>query len=121
MHLQAVVSFGLIKGECKKLLFVFLLCIAFCVPFCALFTTQIFALILFYESFLFVLDYSDVIYKNAAPSILKPFDTVCHSALRFISSENYRTHHCFLYARVCWPSLADRRNKHLVPVHFKGN
>ena len=41
--------------------------------------------------FLSVLDYGDVIYKNAAPSILKPLDTVYHSALRFISGENYRT------------------------------
>ena len=69
--------------------------------------------------FLSVLDYGDVIYRNAAPSILKPLDIVYHSALRFISGENYRTHHCVLYDRVGWSSLADRRNKHWYLFIFK--
>ena len=69
--------------------------------------------------FLSVLDYGDVIYRNAAPSVLKPLDTVYHSALRFISGEHYRTHHCILYDRVGWPSLVDRRNKHWYLFIFK--
>ena len=69
--------------------------------------------------FLSVLDYGDVIYGKAAPSVLKPLDTVYHSALRFISGEHYRTHHCILYDRVGWPSLADRRNKHWYLFIFK--
>ena len=69
--------------------------------------------------FLSMLDYGDVIYGKAAPSVLKPLDTVYHSALRFISGDHYRTHHCTLYERVGWPSLADRRNKHWYLFIFK--
>ena len=66
-----------------------------------------------------MLDYGDVIYRNAASSILKPLDTVYHSALRFISGEQYRTRHCILYDRVGLPSLTDRRNKHWYQFIFK--
>ena len=69
--------------------------------------------------FLSVLDYGDVIYGKAAPSVLKPLDAVYHSALRFITGEHYRTHHCTLYERVGWPSLIDRRNKHWYLFIFK--
>ena len=37
--------------------------------------------------FMSVLDYGDVIYRNAAPTTLLPLDTVYHSALRFITGE----------------------------------
>ena len=60
---------------------------------------------------------------KAAPSVLKPLDTVYHSALRFISGEPYMTHHCVLYERVGWPSLVDRRNKQTIdgtlPLYLK--
>ena len=69
--------------------------------------------------FLSVLDYGDVIYGKASPSVLKPLDTVYHSALRFISGAPYMTHHCILYDRVGWPSLNDRRNKHWYLFIFK--
>lgn len=69
--------------------------------------------------FLSVLDYGDVIYRNAAPSTLKSLDSVYHSALRFITGDKYDTHHCILYDKVGWPSLADRRNTHWYMFIFK--
>ena len=69
--------------------------------------------------FMSVLDYGDVIYRNAAPTTLLPLDTVYHSALRFITGEGYTTHHCSLYERVGWPSLDERRTKHWHQFIFK--
>lgn len=35
---------------------------------------------------------------------------VYHSALRFRTGDPYSTHHCHLYQKVCWSSLAVRRD-----------
>lgn len=53
--------------------------------------------------FLSVMDYGDVIYRQASAAALKPLDAVYHSALRFITGESYMTHHCILYDKVGWP------------------
>ena len=62
--------------------------------------------------FLSVLDYGDIIYKHAAASTLKCLDSVYHSSIRFITGDSYDTHHCILYNKVGWPSLAERRELH---------
>ena len=69
--------------------------------------------------FLSVLDYGDVIYRHAAASTLKPLDSVYHSALRFATGDPYNTHHCTLYTKVGWSSLAQRRDKHLYLFIYK--
>ena len=69
--------------------------------------------------FMSVLDYGDVIYRNASITTLLPLDTVYHSALRFITGESYSTHHCTLYDRVGWSSLSERRTKHWHQFIFK--
>ena len=69
--------------------------------------------------FLSVLDYGDVIYRHASASSLKPLDSVYHSALRFITGDRYDTHHCILYSKVGWPSLAARRDYHWLLYIFK--
>ena len=58
------------------------------------------------------LDYGDIIYRNASATTLKTLDSVYHSALRFITGDSYSTHHCILYNKVGWPSLATRRDQH---------
>lgn len=50
------------------------------------------------------LDYDDLTYTHASSSTLKPLDSVCHSALRFIARDDYGTHHCILYDKVVWSS-----------------
>ena len=62
--------------------------------------------------FLSALDYGDIIYRNASATTLKTLDSVYHSALRFITGDTYNTHHCILYNKVGWPSLAIRRDQH---------
>ena len=62
--------------------------------------------------FLSALDYGDIIYRNASNTTLKALDSVYHSALRFITGDSYMTHHCILYNKVGWPSLATRRDQH---------
>ena len=59
-----------------------------------------------------VMGYCDVIYKHASASSLKPLDSVCYCALRLITGDPYNTHHCRLYEKVGWPSLATRRETH---------
>ncbi len=59
-----------------------------------------------------VLDYGDIIYRNASATTLKPLDALFHSALRFITGDSYTTHHCILYNKVGWPSLTVRRDQH---------
>ena len=51
----------------------------------------------------------DIIYRIAAPSNLKHLDTVSHSALRWVTGDNYGTHHCTLYDNA---GLSERRDKH---------
>lgn len=41
--------------------------------------------------------------------MLKPLDTVEHSAIRFITGDGFMTHHCQLYQDVSWTSLTLRR------------
>ena len=67
--------------------------------------------------FLSVMDYGDIIYGNAASTTLEPLNTVYHSAIRFITEDSFRTHHCHLYDRVDWPSLENRHKRHLY-VYF---
>ena len=62
--------------------------------------------------FLSALDYGDIIYRNASATTLRGLDSVYHSSLRFITGDSYRTHHCILYNKVGWPSLATRRDQH---------
>ena len=69
--------------------------------------------------FLSVLDYGDVIYRDASASTLKQLDPVYHSALRFITGDGYDTHHCILYDKVGWPSLSMRRNYRWYMFVFK--
>ena len=61
-----------------------------------------------------VFDYGDVLYMHASLSTLKPLDAVYHNALRFITGDDYRTHHCLLYEKVGWPSLTVRREQHCI-------
>lgn len=57
-------------------------------------------------TFLSIFDYGDILHMNASAVTLKPLDAVYHSALRFITGDNYNTHHCELYAKVGWPPLS---------------
>lgn len=47
------------------------------------------------------------IYRHAAISTLWPLDSICHSALRFVSDNSYNTYHSFLYDKVSWCSQRD--------------
>ena len=69
--------------------------------------------------FLSALDYGDIIYGNATSTTLGPLNTVYHSAIRFITGDAYRTHHCLLYDKVEWLSLENRRKLHLYMFIFK--
>ena len=69
--------------------------------------------------FLSVLDYGDTIYGNAVPTTLDPLKTVYHSAIRFITEDAFRTHHCLLYDKVKWLSPENRRKLHLYMFIFK--
>uniref|UniRef100_A0A8C6KGR8 Reverse transcriptase domain-containing protein n=1 Tax=Nothobranchius furzeri TaxID=105023 RepID=A0A8C6KGR8_NOTFU len=63
-------------------------------------------------TFLSVLDFGDLIYMNASLTVLQKLDSVYHASLRFITNCRAITHHCELYSRVKWPSLAIRRQNH---------
>ena len=66
-----------------------------------------------------ILDYGDILYMHTTDSNLKSLDTIYHSALRFITGANFRTHHCTLYTSVEWSSLALRRKQHLTLFTYK--
>ena len=66
-----------------------------------------------------VFDYGDIVYMHASSTVLKSLDTVYHSALRFITGDRFLTHHCVLYGRVGWPSLAARREEHCLLFIYK--
>ena len=66
-----------------------------------------------------VFDYGDVLYMHASLSTLKPLDAVYHSALRLITGDSYLTHHCLLYEKVGWTSLAARREQHCILFIYK--
>ena len=75
------------------------------------------------STILSVLDYGDIVYMYAAPSTLKLLDSVYHSAnsckaIRFVTGDAFRTHHCNLYKNVGWSPLADRREKHCILFVF---
>lgn len=70
-------------------------------------------------TFLSVLDYGDILYMNASSSCLLMLDTMYHASLRFITNCRYLTHHCDLYLRVNWPSLAIRRQGHWYTFIYK--
>uniref|UniRef100_A0A673ZIM1 Reverse transcriptase domain-containing protein n=1 Tax=Salmo trutta TaxID=8032 RepID=A0A673ZIM1_SALTR len=59
-------------------------------------------------TFMSVLDYGDIIYMHASANTLKPLDAIYHCALRFITGDSYKTHHCILYQHVGWASLSVR-------------
>ena len=69
--------------------------------------------------FLSVMDYGDTVYGNAVPTTLEPLKSAYHSAIRFITGDAYRTHHCLLYDKVEWLSLENRRKLHLYMFIFK--
>ena len=69
--------------------------------------------------FMPVLDYGDILYKNAPISALKTLDTVYHSAIRFATGAAYDTHHCILYNKIGWTSLSERRFRHWVLFIYK--
>ena len=71
------------------------------------------------STILSVLDYGDIVYMYAAPSTLKLLDSVYHSAIRFVTGDAFRTHHCNLYKNVGWSPLADRREKHCLLFVYK--
>ena len=63
-------------------------------------------------TFLPVLDYCDVVYRNASAHSLHLLDAVYHGALRFITGARPLTHHCTLYSLTGWSSLSSRRTTH---------
>lgn len=63
--------------------------------------------------FLSVLDYADVIYRHAASSVLKPLDSVYHSAFRFITGDVYGTHHCTMCEKAGLSFLLERHDFYL--------
>lgn len=66
-----------------------------------------------------VLDYGDIIYKNATISSLSMLDSIYHSAIRFSTGSAYNTHHCILYDTIGWPSLTERRFRHWILFIYK--
>lgn len=70
-------------------------------------------------TFMSVLDYGDIIYMHASTATLKPLDAIYHCAIRFITGDNYKTHHCILYQHVGWTSLAVRLEKHALLFIYK--
>ena len=71
------------------------------------------------STILSVLDYGDIVYMYAAPSALKLLDSVYHSAIRFVTGDAFRTHHCNLYKNVGWAPLAVRRGKYCFLFVYK--
>ena len=67
-----------------------------------------------------VLDYGDVVYMHTTSAqVLKALNTIYHSALRFITGDSFRTHHCILYEKVGWPSMSARREYHCLLFIYK--
>ncbi len=65
-----------------------------------------------------ILDYGDVVYQHAS-YLLASLEAVYHGALRFITDCTFSTHHCILYNRVDWSSLAVRRQMHWYLLIYK--
>uniref|UniRef100_A0A8C7PVH2 Reverse transcriptase domain-containing protein n=1 Tax=Oncorhynchus mykiss TaxID=8022 RepID=A0A8C7PVH2_ONCMY len=66
-----------------------------------------------------LLDYGDILYMNASAQCLRSIDTLYHGTLRFILNCKTLTHHCTLYTRVGWPSLATHRLSHWYTFIYK--
>ena len=63
------------------------------------------------STFIPVIDYGDIIYINAATSVLKPLDTSYHNKLHSITSDSFDTHiHHILYHKVGWTSQKTHRS-----------
>ena len=72
-----------------------------------------------HATFLSVLDYGDIISLHASPSVVKPLDTIYHSAIRFITGDGFMTRHCHLYQNVGWTFLSLRREQHYILFIYK--
>ncbi len=70
-------------------------------------------------TFLPILDYGDVVHQHASSYRLASLEAVYHGALRFITDCKFSTHHCILYNRVAWSSLAVRRQMHWYLLIYK--
>ncbi len=70
-------------------------------------------------TFLPILDYGVVVYQHASSYLLASLEAVYHGALRFITDCKFSTHHCILYNRVAWSSLAVRRKMHWYLLIYK--
>ena len=70
-------------------------------------------------TFLYVLDYGDLLYMHTSAQCLHKVDTAYHASLRFITNCKALTHHCELYSRVGWPALATRRLCHWYSFIYK--
>ncbi len=60
-----------------------------------------------------------VVYQHASSYLLACLEAVYHGALRFIKDCKFSTHHCILYNRVAWSSLAVRRKMHWYLLIYK--
>ncbi len=60
-----------------------------------------------------------IVYQHASSYRLASLEAVYHGALRFITDCSFSTHHCSLYNRVAWSSLAVRRQMHWYLLIYK--
>lgn len=63
-------------------------------------------------TFLPVIDYGDILYMHASPSILWSLDSVYHTSLHCITYVKFLTHHCILYNWMGWTSMTTHRKQH---------
>lgn len=62
---------------------------------------------------LFRLDYGNNLYDHDAAAALKALGaTIHHSAVPFITTDSYCSHHCELYAKAGWKSMTIRGHQH---------
>lgn len=59
-----------------------------------------------------ILDYSDVVWWSASKTLLHKLDVIHHTAIQFVTSASFKTHHCDLYSLMYWPSLHSCRQIH---------
>ncbi len=60
-----------------------------------------------------------IVYQHASSYRLASLEAVYHGALRFVTDCSFSTHHCSLYNRVAWSSLAVRRQMHWYLLIYK--
>ncbi|MDF4405775.1 hypothetical protein P3471_24855, partial [Vibrio parahaemolyticus] len=63
-------------------------------------------------TFLFVIDYGDILEMHVTSSILRSLDSVFHASLCFNTNTKSVTRHCILYDLVGWTSLTTCRQQH---------